>query len=89
MPGAQPPTAVDADTSTRDRILVATAEVMGRHGMTKLSLSEVALQAGLSRPTLYRWFGSKKDLLDAYVVWERMLYERAMAGPSRVDDRSC
>ena len=45
-----------ADHSTRERILAATAEVVGRNGMTKLSLSEVALQAGVSRPTLYRWF---------------------------------
>lgn len=67
------------DASTRQRILVATAEVMGRHGMTKLSLSEVAVEAGVSRPTLYRWFASKKDLLNAYVVWERSLYERAVA----------
>jgi AcrR family transcriptional regulator len=48
----------DPDTSTRQRILAATAEVLGRHGMTKLSLSDVALQAGVSRPTLYRWFAS-------------------------------
>jgi AcrR family transcriptional regulator len=47
--------------------------------MTKLSLSKVALQAEVSRPTLYRWFGSKRELLDAYVVWERLLWERAMA----------
>ena len=47
--------------------------------MTKLSLSEVALQAGVSRPTLYRWFASKRDLLDAFVVWERQFYERAVA----------
>jgi len=73
------PTAVAADTSTRERLLAATAEVLGRNGMTKLSLSEVALQAGVSRPTLYRWFGSKKELLDAYVVWERLLWERAIA----------
>ena len=65
--------------STRQRILAATAEVLGRNGMTKLSLSEVSLQAGVSRPTLYRWFASKKDLLDAFVVWERQLYERAVA----------
>jgi TetR/AcrR family transcriptional regulator, repressor for uid operon len=78
LAGAQPPAAVEADGSTRERILAATAEVMGRNGMTKLSLSEVALQAGVSRPTLYRWFGSKTELLDAYVVWERTLYERAM-----------
>lgn len=47
--------------------------------MTKLSLSEVALQAQVSRPTLYRWFASKRDLLDAFVVWERQYYERAVA----------
>ena len=62
---------VEVDNSTRQRILAATAEVLGRNGMTKLSLSEVALQAGVSRPTLYRWFDSKRDLLDAFVVWER------------------
>ena len=70
---------VEADNSTRQRILAATAEVLGRNGMTKLSLSEVALQAGVSRPTLYRWFASKRDLLDAFVVWERQYYERAVA----------
>jgi AcrR family transcriptional regulator len=67
------------DNSSRQRILAATAEVLGRHGMTKLSLSEVAAQAGVSRPTLYRWFASKRDLLDAFVVWERQYYERALA----------
>jgi len=77
--GAPSPTAVEPDTSTRERILAATAEVMARNGMTKLSLSKVALQAEVSRPTLYRWFGSKRELLDAYVVWERLLWERAMA----------
>ena len=56
------------DTSTRHRILVATAEVLARSGQTKLSLSEVALQAGVSRPTLYRWFASKGELLDAVLT---------------------
>jgi AcrR family transcriptional regulator len=80
------------DDSSRERILAATAEVLGRNGTTKLSLSEVALQAGVSRPTLYRWFASKKDLLDAFVVWERQYYERAVAdatvdllAPDRLD----
>lgn len=67
------------DQTTRERLLAATAEVLGRNGMTKLSLSEVALQAGVSRPTLYRWFASKKELLDAFAVWERQYYERAVA----------
>jgi AcrR family transcriptional regulator len=73
---AQP---LDADTSTRERILAATAEVLSRNGTTKLSFSEVALQAGVSRPTLYRWFASKEDLLDAFGEWERQMYSRGMA----------
>jgi len=70
--------AEDTDNSCRQRILAATAEVLGRNGMTKLSLSEVALQAGVSRPTLYRYFADKRELLDAFVVWERQYYERAV-----------
>lgn len=68
----------DADTSTSDRILAATAEVLSRSGMTKLSLSDVAVQAGVSRPTLYRWFSSKEELLDAFGVWERQLFDSAI-----------
>lgn len=72
------------DTSTRHRILVATAEVLARSGQTKLSLSEVALQAGVSRPTLYRWFADKQQLLEAFGQFEREMFDsgigRATAG---------
>jgi AcrR family transcriptional regulator len=67
------------DTSTRRRILVATAEVLGRSGQTKLSLSEVALQAGVSRPTLYRWFASKEELLGAFGEYEREMFDTGMS----------
>ncbi len=80
------------DTSTRNRILAATAEVLGRSGQTKLSLSEVALQAGVSRPTLYRWFSDKQALLEAFGVYEREMFESGIAeataglrGTERVD----
>ncbi|WP_418888640.1 TetR/AcrR family transcriptional regulator [Mycolicibacterium neoaurum] len=66
------------DTSTRRRILAATAEVLGRNGQTKLSLSEVALQAGVSRPTLYRWFASKEELLRAFGRYESELFDTGM-----------
>lgn len=68
-----------SDNATRQRILAATAEVLGRSGTVKLSLSEVAAQAGVSRPTLYRYFAGKRELLDVFVVWERQYYERAVA----------
>jgi AcrR family transcriptional regulator len=67
------------DSSTRHRILTATAEVLGRSGQTKLSLSEVALQAGVSRPTLYRWFASKQELLDAFGRFERDLFDNGIS----------
>lgn len=67
------------DTSTRRRILAATAEVLGRSGQTKLSLSEVALQAGVSRPTLYRWFASKQELLDAFGRYERDMFDSGIS----------
>ncbi|MGE2733973.1 TetR/AcrR family transcriptional regulator [Mycolicibacterium vaccae] len=73
------PDVESADNPTRARILAATAEVLGRSGTAKLSLSEVAAQAGVSRPTLYRYFADKRELLDAFVVWERQLYEHAVA----------
>jgi AcrR family transcriptional regulator len=70
---------VEDDTSTRHRILAATAEVLSRSGQTKLSLSEVALQAGVSRPTLYRWFASKQELLDAFGRYEQQLFDTGIS----------
>ncbi len=88
----QPAHELNEDTSTRQRILVAAAEVLARSGQTKLSLSEVALQAGVSRPTLYRWFADKQALLDAFGVYEREMFQTGIAtataglrGTERVD----
>ena len=51
-------------TSTRGRILDATMRVMAR-GIASLSIPHVAREAGVSTPTVYRYFGTKQDLLDA------------------------
>jgi AcrR family transcriptional regulator len=82
----------DVNTSTRERILVATAEVLGRNGLTKLSLSEVAAQAGVSRPTLYRWFASKEELISAFSRYERHTFDSGLSrataglrGPEKLD----
>jgi AcrR family transcriptional regulator len=60
-----------SDTTTRTRILRATFEVLGRRGHSKLSLSDVAAQAKVSRPTLYRLFSSKEELLAAFGAYEQ------------------
>jgi AcrR family transcriptional regulator len=65
--------------TTRDRILEASLEVLARSGPRKLSLSAVADAARLSRPTLYRWFPSKKALLDAFGRYEQRKYDDGIA----------
>jgi AcrR family transcriptional regulator len=65
--------------TTSECILEATLEVLARSGPRKLSLSEVATVAGVSRPTLYRWFPSKEDLLDAFGRYEQQKYDAGIA----------
>ena len=59
--------------ATRVRILEATVKVMAR-GMATLSIPEVAREAGVSVPTVYRHFATKRDLLAAIYPY---LNERA------------
>lgn len=72
------------DDPTRDRILRATFKVLCRHGYGKLNLSDVASHAGISRPTLYKYFSSKTDLLAAFSAFELQLLrqdlDRAIQG---------
>src|ERR1700753_3676478 len=59
-----------AEDPMRERILRATFKVLCRHGYGKFSLSDVAAQAGISRPTLYKSFSSKDELLAAFSQFE-------------------
>jgi AcrR family transcriptional regulator len=68
----------DADRSTRTRILEGTFEVLSRRGRDKLNLSEVASAAGVSRPTLYRFFASKTDLLRDFAVYEQQKIQQSL-----------
>jgi len=61
------PTSVDA-------ILVATRRVIAERGPGKLTMSAIAAAAGVSRPTLYRWFPTKEKLLDAMSAYEGELF---------------
>jgi TetR/AcrR family transcriptional regulator, repressor for uid operon len=63
----------------RERILRATFKVLCRHGYGKLNLSDVAAQSGISRPTLYKFFSSKDDLLAAFSLFELQLLREDLA----------
>ena len=54
----------------QERILRAAIEAATLHGITRLSVADVAKRAGLSRPTLYKHYPSKDALITAAVKHE-------------------
>ncbi len=71
--------AAGAEQSTRRRILAATFVVLARDGRRRLQLSDVAAEAKVSRPTLYRYFGSKEGLLEAFGLYEQDNFDAGIA----------
>jgi AcrR family transcriptional regulator len=56
---------------TRDRILEGALLALGRVGLRRLTMADVASAAALSRGTVYRYFPSKEDLLAVLAAYER------------------
>jgi AcrR family transcriptional regulator len=57
-------------SEARERIIRATVEAAAVHGLSRLSVADVAKRAGLSRPTLYKHFESRDVLVAAAVRHE-------------------
>jgi AcrR family transcriptional regulator len=53
---------------TEERILVAAEQCMARLGVSRLSITDVATQAGVSRGAVYLHFADRQDLLDAVLT---------------------
>ncbi|MEY2455847.1 MAG: hypothetical protein QOK06_941 [Acidimicrobiaceae bacterium] len=58
-----------------DAILDATRRVIAERGPEKLRMSAIAAEAGVSRPTLYRWFPTKDELLAAFTAYEEQVFD--------------
>jgi AcrR family transcriptional regulator len=65
----RPPQTQEQAEEVRARIVIATAEVFTRNGSRGLNVAQIIEQAGLARPTFYRYFGNATEplhvLLDA------------------------
>ncbi|MGK8512703.1 TetR/AcrR family transcriptional regulator [Nocardia asiatica] len=59
----RPPQTQEQAESVRARIVLATAEVFTRTGSRGLSVAQIIEQAGLARPTFYRYFGNAQEPL--------------------------
>ncbi|MFC6012089.1 TetR/AcrR family transcriptional regulator [Nocardia lasii] len=61
----RPPQTQEQAEEVRARIVDATAAVFARHGSRGLSVAQIIEQAGLARPTFYRYFGNAAEPLHA------------------------
>jgi AcrR family transcriptional regulator len=62
----------------RGQILTAAERVIARYGVSKTTMDDIGRQAGVSRPTVYRYFGDRDNLLAALIERRaRMLFDRA------------
>jgi AcrR family transcriptional regulator len=61
-------TRAEQTTATRARILNAVFAVVAEGSVHDASMEAIAARAGVTRVTLYRAFGSKQELLEAFVL---------------------
>jgi AcrR family transcriptional regulator len=71
-------------TDTRARLLDAAERCVDRYGLRRVSMADVASEAGLSRGSVYNWFDDRQALVDA--VLERTA-ERFVASSEAAVDR--
>jgi TetR/AcrR family transcriptional regulator len=54
--------------TTRERILLTALDLFSRKGYEAAGVQEIAAQAGMAKPALYYYFGSKQGILEALVA---------------------
>lgn len=67
-----------AFSATEVRILSAALDLVGRRGVRRLAMQEISEVAGVSRATLYRYFPSKEDVLDAAADFDEQRYRMGL-----------
>jgi AcrR family transcriptional regulator len=81
------PSELTAPTNTddaRERILAAAERCIDRHGIRKTTMDDVACEVGLSRPSVYRYFADRDDLLIELITRHaRAVLDRARKSVSR------
>jgi AcrR family transcriptional regulator len=66
-PPIRPASRTPARPSTRDRLLAAADELFYAEGVNSVGIDRVIEQAGVAKASLYRIFGSKEELVAAYL----------------------
>ena len=64
----EPRSARDRRRSARDRLLAAAQELFYKEGINTVGIDRVIERAGVAKASLYDVFGSKDELIRAYLV---------------------
>ncbi len=83
--------ATERSTSGADRVADAALEWIAEHGVRALTVEQVAVEAGVSRASVYRWFpGGRSDVLLAAGAKEMARFfaelEPRLAAATTLDD---
>jgi AcrR family transcriptional regulator len=80
---SQPVESASTDDA-RERILAAAERCIERHGIRKTTMDDIASEVGLSRPSVYRYFADRDDLLiELNIRHARAMLNRAHKAMSR------
>lgn len=69
--------------AARERLLEAASRCVAREGLPALSMAAVAAEAGVSRPTVYRYFADRPTLLEATLFYAGRSLADAIGGELR------
>ncbi|MBH0119419.1 MULTISPECIES: TetR/AcrR family transcriptional regulator [unclassified Rhodococcus (in: high G+C Gram-positive bacteria)] len=70
----------DDTEEARAQILKAAESMFQRYGVSKTTMDDIAKEAGVSRPTVYRYFGDRDSLITALIeARSRRLFDKARA----------
>jgi len=59
----------------RERLIAACLDLLRTKGLKRFTMDELALRAGMSKRTVYRYFGSKEEIIEKAV--ESLMYKVA------------
>jgi AcrR family transcriptional regulator len=66
------------ETPPRDRIIAAATRCFARDGVRATSMTDIAVEAGLSRKTVYRTFANRAELLQIVITEKKHVIMAAM-----------
>ncbi|GBK62053.1 MAG: TetR/AcrR family transcriptional regulator [Paenibacillus macerans] len=50
----------------RERIIETASQLIGRHGLRRFTLDDLAAQLGISKKTIYKYFSGKDDIISVF-----------------------